>query len=75
MVIVNKHYEYWCVTTEKTESWLYERSEPTPAKTPTLVKKLKPCPVVHKPPDQCIHDEMCQSQYAAFVNIVDEVYY
>lgn len=42
----------------------------------TPVKKIEPCPVdVNKQADQCIRDELCQSQYVAFVNIFDQVYY
>ena len=60
---------------QKTESLLHEMSKSTPAKTSMPAKSLKPCPIVHKPPDESIQDELCQMRYVTFVNIVDQVYY
>ena len=57
---------------QKTVSLVYQinHSESIP------VKKIDTCTVVvTKKSDQCISDKLCQTQYTAFVNIVDQVYH
>ena len=57
---------------QKTESLLYDMTESTPIQASM---PAKPCPTINKPPDECIKEELSQTRYVAFVNIVDQVYY